>query len=1003
MSPLTTGESMFVDREDETKHIREMLERAKRGEGKLLLIRGEAGSGKTRLLQESVAEAEKQGFSVGFGSALAESVGPYQAWREALKGLALDRILEEEPPPKLIGLYLLGSDGIIQVKTERRDCDLDTLPILASVIPDSIRKSSSRDSQAKKEPALISRDVHRILLKRCSDFHLVAIVEGREDEFLLADMIELADKAESAFNVEGHSRDEEESRKSIESQMRHVLSSERYEGIDYAKENPKLRQNRLFEQVTLGISRRASTIPLCIVIDDLQWGDPSSLALLHYAVRNTKDKGVLFLGSYRIEDVAIRPHLRDVLKRMEEEGLTSELNLLGLSREHLANLVESFIGSHALSDSFLNHLWEETRGFPLFVGEVLHGLEDDGRIVKRGKSMRLTCELDEIALPKRVRDVIQTRLDRLPKEDRQLLDAAATCGTRFTAALVSKIAGEEEKKVLNGLSSIAMVHGLVRPLDSGFTFNHPVVQEVLYDGVPKETRQKYHTEAAKWLELAGGSREDIAQHYFLARHPHAVERMQEVAVSMLDRYANEEGIRYYIQALELEDNPESRFEILEALGLAYERIGEYEKAIESYENAKELTSENRAIARMLARMGKDYQQIGDYEQSKVLLKEALGLVEGQICSEKALAQIHMGDFHEFKRDSRKALVYYKKGMKMAERVGDSYDVALSSDRIGTIHRRRGDFDQALSYYSKSLTTANQARDHVGLGRALNSIGIVYDQRGEIDLAIENYEKSLAIKERMGDRWAIAGTLHNLGIALQSRGKTDEALECWFRAARISEKIGHLEFLTNHLHCIGIEQIYRGEWDSALENLMRALEQKRRMGTNPSFILQNIGILYAEQDRFDLALKYLKEALVLGENSGKPREKSAALKAMAYARLRMEDLEAAQKLANEALTISKELSYPRTIAASERILGSVYGRRGELNEAVKSLQESISTAESSEMKLEEGRSHHELGSVLLQMGKTLEGKQHLQNAIEILSKIGAELYLQRAIESYESLD
>ena len=111
MSAMPSATMSFVDRVQEMDRILHALKAAKTGEGQLLLVRGEVGSGKTRLLHEGATEAERQGFTIGFGTAFAESVVPYHPWKEVLEGLGLDAILEEAPPPKLLGLYLITSDG----------------------------------------------------------------------------------------------------------------------------------------------------------------------------------------------------------------------------------------------------------------------------------------------------------------------------------------------------------------------------------------------------------------------------------------------------------------------------------------------------------------------------------------------------------------------------------------------------------------------------------------------------------------------------------------------------------------------------------------------------------------------------------------------------------------------------------------------------------------------------------------------------------------------------
>src|SRR3972149_6963453 len=119
MASASASMPALVDREEEVARIAEALDAAERGKGQLLLLRGEAGCGKTRLLQEAVAQAARRGFGTGSGTALSESVVPYHPWKEALAGLGLNDILEEHPPPKVLGLYVATEDGEITVKVER--------------------------------------------------------------------------------------------------------------------------------------------------------------------------------------------------------------------------------------------------------------------------------------------------------------------------------------------------------------------------------------------------------------------------------------------------------------------------------------------------------------------------------------------------------------------------------------------------------------------------------------------------------------------------------------------------------------------------------------------------------------------------------------------------------------------------------------------------------------------------------------------------------------------
>src|SRR3990172_3511524 len=124
----------LVDREREMERIGQALEAAVRGKGSLLLVRGEAGVGKSRLLQAAAGKASDRAFEVAWGNALLESVSPYQLWREALDGLHLTSSLEEHRPPMLMAVWLLDAKGEVVAEAEREGIErhsIDHLKITA--------------------------------------------------------------------------------------------------------------------------------------------------------------------------------------------------------------------------------------------------------------------------------------------------------------------------------------------------------------------------------------------------------------------------------------------------------------------------------------------------------------------------------------------------------------------------------------------------------------------------------------------------------------------------------------------------------------------------------------------------------------------------------------------------------------------------------------------------------------------------------------------------------
>jgi len=783
-----------------------------------------------------------------------------------------------------------------------------------------------------------------------------AILEGRESELFVEDLRQLAE------SVGGLSR--QPAGKEVEASLRAFLDGGKYEGIDYARDDAKLRQSRRFENVALGVARKASGSPLLLVLDDLQWADPSSLALLRYVARNTRRSPVLLLGAYRVEEGSVRPHLQEALQGIASEELLDEMDLTGLAREHLKDLAAAFLGPHVLDDAFLDALWRETEGNPLFVREVLRGLEEEGGIAVKAGGKRLVRPLESLELPRRVRDVIQARIERLSKEDRELLEAAAACGTRFTAALLSRVADREEAKVLRGLNSIAKVHGLVRGAAAEYAFDHPAVHEAASEATPAEARREYHLRAAAWLEIAGGRVDEIGEHYYLAGDAKAVPKLREAAEAARARYANAEAIRFYNEALSLVTDPGKTGEILEALGAIGSLVGDYAAGLAAYAQALDLARTDRERAGMAAGMASVQVQVGEYEAALKGCFEALPLVEGEGVEEEAavLAQIGMLYFRRGEYD--RALEYHRRSLAIQEKIGDPAGLAGSLHTIGFMHHDRGDYDKALEYYGRALAISERIGHLQFLANHLHHIGYVHYSRGDYDKALAYFGRALAIREKIGDPAALAASLHSIGDVHYSRGDYDKALEYLGRAVPISEGIGDLQLLANNLSCIG--------------NVHRDLED------------------------YDKALEHYGRGLAIGEKVGDLVRIAEASTGLAETSIRKGDLLNAERHCERALSVATQVGSKENIGAAKRVRGMLLRWRERWEESAADFEESLWIYTQVGQPFDEGRTHHEFGLMWKDKGDRERAREHLSQAVRLFERIGAKIELERAREALREL-
>jgi DNA-binding SARP family transcriptional activator/predicted ATPase len=231
-----------------------------------------------------------------------------------------------------------------------------------------------------------------------------------------------------------------------------------------------------------------------------------------------------------------------------EAFLDSEPNLLGLP--------------------FRQMLCQQTRGHPLFAVELLRGLQERGDLVQDPKGRWIEGPaLDWETLPPKVEGVIAERIGRLTDPLREALRTASVEGETFTAEVVARVQAAGEREIVAHLSDeldrrhrLVRAHGIQRIGDqclSQYRFRHILFQKYLYDSLDQVERARLHEEVGTALEaLYGDKAEEIAVQ--LARHfqqagmtKRTILYLHQAGNKAVRLSANEEAIVHFTQALEL--------------------------------------------------------------------------------------------------------------------------------------------------------------------------------------------------------------------------------------------------------------------------------------------------------------------------------------------------------------------------------------------------------------------------------------------------------------------
>jgi class 3 adenylate cyclase/tetratricopeptide (TPR) repeat protein len=252
--------------------------------------------------------------------------------------------------------------------------------------------------------------------------------------------------------------------------------------------------------------------PLVLVVDDLQWAEPTFVGFLEYVAAWARDVPLLLL-------VTARPELLDGRPQWgEDKPNATSILLEPLADAHAANLLEQLLGTSRLGARHAARILDVAEGYPLFVVEVVAMLVDDG-VLGEGEA-GTGAEPTAIAVPPTIQTLLAARVDRLAPLERAVIEAASIEGKEFSSARVAALVADGTGGSIDA-EMAALVHkDLIRNLRAGedtFRFSHQLIRDAAYEGMSKELRADLHERFANGLQVGPVTVVDEVLGYHLER------------------------------------------------------------------------------------------------------------------------------------------------------------------------------------------------------------------------------------------------------------------------------------------------------------------------------------------------------------------------------------------------------------------------------------------------------------------------------------------------------
>src|SRR5271163_1010003 len=306
-----------------------------------------------------------------------------------------------------------------------------------------------------------------------------------------------------------------------------------------AQMDAQARKRRTLEAIKRILIRESLNQPLMVIFEDLHWIDDETQAFLNLLADSIGTAKILLLVNYRPE----------YSHQWGSKTYYTQLRLDSLGKESADEMLQSLLGDSAELGPLKRLIIERTEGNPFFMEETVLVLLDEGAL-KRNGAVKLTRSLSQLKIPPTVQAILASRIDRLPPDEKDLLQTLAVIGREMALGLLKSVVSNSEDKLNRMLSELQLAEFIYEqpaPGDVEYTFKHALTQEVAYNSVLLERRKLLHGQIGAAIEaLASNQLDDhvaeLAHHYSRSDNSmKAVRYLNLAAVQAYQRSAFSEG------------------------------------------------------------------------------------------------------------------------------------------------------------------------------------------------------------------------------------------------------------------------------------------------------------------------------------------------------------------------------------------------------------------------------------------------------------------------------
>jgi tetratricopeptide (TPR) repeat protein len=354
-----------------------------------------------------------------------------------------------------------------------------------------------------------------------------------------------------------------------------------------------------------------------------------------------------------------------------------------------------------------------------------------------------------------------------------------------------------------------------------------------------------------------------------------------------------------------------------------------------------VNSPNKKVLRTISDKEVELQKLG--ESSDEILR-------------KAQLFLDIGDNYWDIGEQDKALDYFRKSLKLCNKINEDIIKVETYQRLGSIKADMFLFPAAIAHFEKAIEISNKIFNDESLGELYRGLGGIYHRIGAVDRAIEYFTKSAEIANKMDDIKTLIKDYNQLGVIYEEKGDFENAFFYYNIAFSRLKKIDDVKIKAK--------------------------------------LINNIGMLYYDKGEYKKATKRFEELKKLGEELHNEEMMGRALVNGAHALIKNGEIEKAKEYNKKGDEIFHKIKDRNMLLGVKLNTALIYSTCEKHDSMIKIFDELFNDLKDIYAPYIHGIMHYEFGLCLINIGRREEAKKQLDIAMELFEEVWAINYIKK---------